>query len=305
LKAGKSTLASTFPKPIFLSTEKGLNALPGIYSQPITSWAEFKQVVTELNKDEVRAAYSTVVIDTLTNLIEYLDLYVGAQLSTDKTTYKYGTDVEYGKGASRLGKELNEQLQKLTKKGYTIVAIAHSEEKTNFKTRETMLSTSLDKKPGLVIDRFVDNIIYLDNVELKNGDIERRIYFRGTEKFKAGSRYKYVPQYCIATYEDLKSTVLEAIDKQEAETPGAITSQPRTEIEEDFNEPSYNFEALMDEFKVITNRLVAEDEDNAPTTIKEIVEKELGVGKKVSGLTKSQAELLAVIVANLKEHFNI
>jgi len=306
LKSGKSTLASTFPKPLFLSTEKGLNALPGVYSQPITSWAEFKTAVTELQKDEVRATFSTIVIDTLTNLIESLDLYIGAQLSTDKETYKFGTDVPYGKGAARLGKELNEQLQKLAKKGYTIVSIAHSEEKTNFKTKETMLSTSLDKKPGLVIDRFVDNILFLDNIEMKDGSLERRLYFRGTDTFKAGSRYKYVPQYCIATYETLRDTVLEAIEKQEKETPATIAASAprRVESATDFEETEYDFTALMLEFKEITANLIEQDEDNAEK-IANLIEKELGPGKKVSQLKKNQAELLYVVVQTLKTEFGI
>jgi hypothetical protein len=300
-KSGKSTLASTFPKPIFLSTERGLNALPGVISTPVNSWAEFKQTVNELLKDAVRDTYETVIIDTLSNLIEYLDLYVGSQLTTEKATYKYGTDVEFGKGAVRLGKELNEQLQKLSKKGYTIVTIAHSEEKTHFKTRETMLTTSLDKKPGLIIDRFVDNILFLDSVTLKTGEVERRLYFRGTDKFKAGSRYKYVPAYCDATYEVLKETILTAIDKQEQETgAGSVTEQKRSEIEPDFEvDPEYDFEALLAEFKQTTKELT-QDNPNASTQIKDIVEKELGVGHKVAELKKNQAELLVVINQNLK-----
>lgn len=298
-KAGKTTLASTFPKPLFLTTEKGLNALPGVYAQPINSWAEFKTAVNQLARKEVRERYDTIVIDTLTNLIEWLDLYIGSQLSTDKEVYKYGTDVPYGRGTARVGKELNEMLQKLVKHNYTIVTIAHAEEKTNFNTKQAMMTTSLDKKPGLVIDRFVDNILFLDNIELRDGTVERRLHFRGTNNFKAGSRYKYVPDYCLATYEDLKAAVLQAIDQQEQETPGMVTSASRADLEQNYKTPEYDFEALITEFNSITQNLMAADPNNQ-NKIVEIVENELGTGRRVSQLNKNQAELLFVIINELK-----
>ena len=304
-KSGKSTLAAQYPDPLFLLTEKGLTALPGVYAQPINNWGEFRAIVNELQKDSVRERYQTIVIDTLPNLIEMLDLYIGAQLSDEKKTYRYASDVEFAKGTIRMSKELNEQLQKLARKGYIFVGISHAEEKTHFQTRETMMSTSLDKRSTLIVDRFVDHILFLDNIQLKDGSVERRLYFRGTERFKAGSRFKYVPQYCLATWEVLEKTLLEAIEKQEAETPGSITDKSKSEIEHDLERNvEYNFDALKTEFQELASKLVAEDPSNS-ARIADIVTAELGPGRKVANLTKAQAELLFVIINNLKEEFKI
>lgn len=47
-KSGKTTIASKFPKALLLAFEKGYNALPGVYAQPINSWGEFKKLFSEL-----------------------------------------------------------------------------------------------------------------------------------------------------------------------------------------------------------------------------------------------------------------
>jgi len=65
LKVGKTTLCSKFPKALILAFEAGTNTLPGVYSQPITKWSEFKEALRDLKKAEVKAMFSTIVIDTL------------------------------------------------------------------------------------------------------------------------------------------------------------------------------------------------------------------------------------------------
>ena len=53
-KSGKTTIASKFPKALLLAFEKGYNALPGVYAQPINSWGEFKKLFSELKTPEVQ-----------------------------------------------------------------------------------------------------------------------------------------------------------------------------------------------------------------------------------------------------------
>ena len=64
-KIGKSTFGSQLPKPLFAAFERGYNALPGIFAQDITSWAEMKQMVRELKKPAVREKFQSLVVDTV------------------------------------------------------------------------------------------------------------------------------------------------------------------------------------------------------------------------------------------------
>ena len=64
-KTGKTTLATQMPGAVLLAFEKGYNALPGVMAQDITSWGEMKQVYRELKKPDVKAAFQSVVVDTI------------------------------------------------------------------------------------------------------------------------------------------------------------------------------------------------------------------------------------------------
>lgn len=59
-KAGKSTLCSQAPRPIFLMTENGGEALTGFTPIPIGSWAEFKGYVNQLCTPQARETFDTV-----------------------------------------------------------------------------------------------------------------------------------------------------------------------------------------------------------------------------------------------------
>jgi hypothetical protein len=53
------------PGALLLAFEKGYNAIPGIMAQDVTTWGEMKQVFRELKKEEVKAVYKTIVVDTV------------------------------------------------------------------------------------------------------------------------------------------------------------------------------------------------------------------------------------------------
>lgn len=64
-KTGKTTLATQMPNSLLLAFERGYNALPGVIAQDINTWIEMKQVYRELKKPEVKAVYTTIVVDTV------------------------------------------------------------------------------------------------------------------------------------------------------------------------------------------------------------------------------------------------
>jgi hypothetical protein len=118
---GKSTLASQFPRPIFISTEDGLDSLD------VTSFpkaAHIKDVVesikTLIKEDH---DFKTVVIDSVDWLIE--PLIVGNVEATHEAK-----DLAYGKGQMLVAEEFREILQGLDvlrmKRGMNVVLIAHA-----------------------------------------------------------------------------------------------------------------------------------------------------------------------------------
>jgi hypothetical protein len=118
---GKSTLASQFPNPIFISTEDGLDSLD------VTSFpkaAHIKDVVesikTLIKEDH---DFKTVAVDSVDWLVE--PLIVGNVEATHEAK-----DLAYGKGQMLVAEEFREILQGLDvlrhKRGMNVVLIAHA-----------------------------------------------------------------------------------------------------------------------------------------------------------------------------------
>lgn len=118
---GKSTLASQFPKPIFISTEDGLNSLDVTSFPRATSIGDVVNSIKTLIKEE--HDFKTVVVDSVDWLIEPL-------ISTSINAQYDEKAQAYGKGQMYMAEEFREILQGLealtTKRGMNVVLIAHS-----------------------------------------------------------------------------------------------------------------------------------------------------------------------------------
>lgn len=118
---GKSTLASQFPAPIFISTEDGLDSLD------VTSFPKAAHVndVVENIKTLIKEdhQFKTVVIDSVDWLVEPLIV------SSVEASHE-AKDLAYGKGQMLVAEEFREILQGLDvlrlKRGMNVVLIAHA-----------------------------------------------------------------------------------------------------------------------------------------------------------------------------------
>lgn len=118
---GKSTLASQFPSPIFISTEDGLDSLDVVSFPRANHINEVVESIKTLIKEDHE--FKTVVIDSVDWLIE--PLIVGNVEASHEAK-----DLAYGKGQMLVAEEFREILQGLdvlrTKRGMNVVLIAHA-----------------------------------------------------------------------------------------------------------------------------------------------------------------------------------
>mgnify|MGYP003638781690 CR=1 FL=1 len=118
---GKSTLASQFPNPIFISTEDGIDALE-VTSFPKAEKLEdvVENVKTLIKEDH---GFRTVVIDSVDWLIEPL-------IMQNVEGSHEAKDLAYGKGQMLVAEEFREILQGLDvlrrKRGMNVVLLAHA-----------------------------------------------------------------------------------------------------------------------------------------------------------------------------------
>lgn len=118
---GKSTLASQFPAPIFISTEDGLDSLDVTSFPKARSLGEVVESIKTLLTEE--HDFRTVVIDSVDWLVEPLIL--------DSINSQYDEKQQaYGKGQQYMAEEFREILQGLDalrlRRNMNVVLIAHA-----------------------------------------------------------------------------------------------------------------------------------------------------------------------------------
>lgn len=293
-KSGKTTTASKFPGSLLLAFEKGYNALPGVYAQPINSWGEFKKLFSELKTPEVQEKFQTIIIDTCDIAYNYCEKYICNREGVDTIG-----DLPYGKGYAMVGTEFDEAIRRILQLNYGLVLISHSKEKTLKDTKGeeyTQIIPTLDNRGRLICERTCDIIGYSCTVDTEEGK-KTRLFMRETPRYMAGSRFKYTPDYIDFSYENLVNAIAAAIDKQAEEDGGKFISDKATQVVTE--EVTYDFDQLTKEFQDLVGTLMTANQSNS-SKITAIVDKYLGKGKKVSDCTSDQAEQIDLIVHDLK-----
>lgn len=115
---------------------------------------------------------------------------------------------------------------------------------------------------------------------------------------RCGCRFKHIKPEIDFTYEALTEALNEAIDKEATETNNQFVTNERQAapiLKE------YDFDALQTEFGTIVGDLMTKNQLMYAPKVTQIVEKYLGKGKRASEATPDQAELLYLIVTEIKE----
>lgn len=299
-KSGKTTISSRFPGALVLAFEKGYNAIAGIMAKPMNTWGDLKKVLTELKDPEVKEVFQTIVIDTADIAYGLCEKYICSRESDAKNTYEQISDLPFGKGYKLAQQEFDESLRKILQMDYGLILISHAVDKT-FKDESgveyNQIIPTLDNKARLVCERTCDIIGYSRQIQTEEG-LKTRLFMRGTPRFVAGSRFRFTPDYIDFNYESLVSAISDAIDK-EAAASGAHMVTDEVASKEHLNEPTYDFEKLMNEFQTVVGEIMRTKPSLAPK-ITAIVDKHLGKGKKVGDCTPEQAPQIDLILFDIK-----
>lgn len=296
-KTGKTTMAAQMPGALLLAFEKGYNAIPGIVAQDITTWSEFKAVVRELKKPEVQNVYKSVIVDTLDIAAALCEKYICQQADVDKLG-----DVAYGGGWSMAKKEFEDSFRTITQLGYALVFISHAKDKT-FKRKDgteyNQIVPSCSTAFNEIAKNMSDIICYAEKYN-DNGVGKVKLILRSLDNsVDTGCRFKYIaPELPNFSYQALVDALNAAIDKEAQMTNMEYVTDAR---ESAVIAKTFDYDALMAEFANLTSAIVEKDPTNNPAKITQIVERTLGRGKKVSEASRDQAELISVIVDELKE----
>lgn len=297
-KSGKTTAAVQFPRALLCAFEKGYNAIGGVKPVDVDKWSDFKQVLRQLAKPEVKEIYETIVIDTVSIAWDLCEQFVCAQNGVQKIA-----DIPWGGGYSAAKKEFESTLRKITQLGYGVVLIAHSAtriEKGADGSDIEIISPELPKRAYEVCNGIVDIIGYIGN-EWVNGEQHRWLYTRETPTLFAGSRFKHLAPKIPFSYQNLVNAIGEAIDKAE-QLDGAkvIEHAVAREVEVlNFNEIRAEAESLWKQ--LLAKGQTDEEKQDIAKTISKKIEMVFGRTMRLSEITEDQVDLFNLVVLDMRD----
>ena len=295
-KVGKTTFGAQMPGELILATERGYNALPGVIVQDITSWSDIKQVVRELKKPEIQAVYKSLIIDTIDLAADMCQKYVCNQLGIENI----GDGGWTNNGWDKYKREFEDVFRTLAQLGYAILFISHDKEitiKPENGIEYQQIRSSMQTSALKIVENMSDIIAYAHPV-IREGQPRRILTLRSADNsIRCGCRFKYMVPEIDFSYDNLVKALNDAIDKEATETGGKFVTEERIATIET---PTYDYDALMNEFATIAGELMNKEPTYYQPRITQIVEKYLGKGKKVADTTRDQAEFLYLIVTEIK-----
>lgn len=218
---GKTSNMAKANKPLFLAVENGLNALNGVKYVRIKSWSDFKKAVNQLtgaNREKAQAVYETVIVDSLDGLDTYAAKFVsgiyGVQRLRDGND-GYGLWQEYSQ-------EIETQVNLLVNSGYTVVFLAHEDERdlADIMTggEGTMFAPKGDKRLVKPILNLADIVAFAQvQPDAEDGTpVDSTLWLRGNQHFLAKTRFKYMDRSIPSwNFEKLEEAISVGIEREE------------------------------------------------------------------------------------------
>lgn len=293
-KMGKTTLASEIDKVLIAAFELGANALQGVLVSPIKKWADWKANVRQLVKEReaLKNKIGTIAIDTVDEAYKLCEKYVCNQNNVEKIG-----DIPFGGGYKLLDEEFMSGFRDLAFSGYGLFFLSHSTEKIlkdDDGIEYSQIVPALPSRPYGLINKMVDNIVYLRQVSVQEGDRtarKRYLFFRGNESFLAGSRFKYIVPKVELSYQNLVEAISNAVEEEIKHKGGSSSN-----MDNPFTDISYD--DLMDEAKAIWIKIVQRDKQNEAMSI---LEEEFGKPTRFSEILPTEIEQLNNSLIRIKD----
>lgn len=280
------------------------NAIPGAMAAPINSWTDFINILSQLKKPEVKEKYHNIIIDTADIAYDYCEQYICMKEGKDSISL-----IPFGAGYSMVEKEFDRRCREIVQNDYGLIFISHAGERTftdELGVEITKTGPTINKRGEKVVNRMADLIGYIKPVNHKTTsadgtvaeETETYMFMRGTSRYIAGSRFKYIDPYIKFSYDNLVEAIHKAIDKEKEEKgEGAITQENHNIYKNNVKKADFN--DVINEFAELSQKLL--DKQVPSIQISSIVEGILGKGRFVRDCTPDQQELVELINTQFKE----
>ena len=293
-KFGKTSFAvNMFPKHLILGWEIGWKGIKGAKAVPMRKWSDCAKLTRQLKDERAKAIYDVLIIDTMDLMYEAALKHILAINGVDSIN-----KIGFGQGYTQLDNLIRDQLLEWTRLGYSLFFISHStnkEEEIELAdgTKETIerYVPTLNKRCFNLVNKFVDNIFFGNILLDENRKEQRTLFTRETIYYKAGSRFRFLPDRLPLDVDAVNKAIEEALLKEDdseievEDIPMALEERAFDEVKEEVTELVMN--------KFYPNDLMDE--------VNKIVEKSAGIGVKVNDMVESQVDLLEEILIKLQD----
>lgn len=305
-KAGKTSTAVLWPKPLLCAFEVGYHALANVYAADIDTWTTFKDICRQLKKQEMKERFETIIIDTVGIAYSMCEDYVKQQHGVQEIS-----EIAWGRGFKALREEFEKTFRDLSKQGYAIVFIAHSKTKAtdvmdSEGNRLEQICPNLPPACAEAVNGLVDIITYLGVEYDENRNASRWLYLRETPTIFAGSRYRSIVPKIPLSYEGLVKAVADAMEEEAKITGTNFISEE--ELNNNSSEkPELTFAEVMEQAKQIWTQylekaITEEEKERHLNTMQVVIAKVFGSNNfKLSQAIPQQKALVELFVDEMKD----
>jgi len=297
-KVGKTSFAAQIPNNLLLAFEIGYHGIPELFVVDMERWSDFKKVLRELRRPEVKEKFKTITIDTVNIAWDLVEKYICSQNGVDKLS-----EIPWGAGYKMAVQEFEAAFREITLLGYGIIFITHSQsrvEEVGESASREIISPNLNKRPYEVINGMVDLISYIGVEFQPDGSTKRYLYTRATPEILAGSRFQYLPTKIEFSYNNLVNELIKAIELAATKANVTLTEEDKAGLlQSKRNEPT--FEELLEEARTLWQELIGIDIENAKK-IKDSLHRTFGGTKeRLSEITPDQRDLFELLIMEMRD----
>ena len=294
---GKTTFATQlFPeKSLILGAEFGYKGIAGALGIPIPDYYTLLQYVEQLDTDEARQMYDTLIIDTTTKIGELIENYILSMYGKDSL----GDCKAHGGAYPLINRYYNLVFNRLKARGYNFVYICHAQpiEITNDKNEIIgyRYKPKMSDRINSLIEPEVDYTFFLtlDN----NGN---RIMVTDNTPKNVGKQRTNLPTILPLDI----NIFMKEYKKGIAEKAGAnMTDKKINNNVVGFKEDDKDYKILVKEVKELGQNLAKAGKLNDATAVvnNKLGKDDNGIQRTLDVMTQENTEMLKTIIMELKK----
>ena len=296
-KVGKTSFAAQCPNNLIFCFEKGVNFQSGVYAADVPRWQDFKALLKQLERDELKEKFHTVTIDTVSIAWNLCEQFICSQ-----NNVKTIGDIPWGRGYALLKDEFANALRQISMMGYGIILITHAKsrlEKIDDDTTVEVVAPNIPERAQDIVNALVDIIGYIDVRYTNDSDeTERTLVTRGTPTIVAGSRLRYLAPRIPFGYQELVNAIGEAIEKEQQNGATVVDKSQRQSVI--IKRP---FAETVAEAQELWERIVGTGDEASPekaTAIMDKVEDIFGTSMRLSEIPESKQDLFEILIEEMR-----